>query len=167
MTMRKSLMAGAMILALGGCAESMERVQQMSWLELGGTLGGAMLGGYTGAQFGGGFGQTIFMATGVLVGGTAGYTASRVLGARDQAHYDNTVRQALSASGDGEVVRWSNPETGRSGIFRSVASYQDGKGQTCRKYRSSVVFDDGVFSGGGTACQQADGHWIKLHDEFS
>lgn len=167
MMMRKPLMAGAMVLSLGGCADSMNRLSQMNWLELGGTLGGAALGGYTGAQFGGGFGQTMFIAAGVLAGGSAGYAAARTLGPGDQAHYDTTVRQALNGSVDGELVRWSNPDTGRSGIFRSVASYQDGKGQTCRKYRSSVVFDDGVFSGGGTACQQADGRWIKLHDEFS
>jgi len=167
MKLTKTLMAGAIAASLTGCADTVNRVSEMSWLEIGGTLGGAVVGGYVGSQFGGGFGQTIFMAAGVMAGGSAGYTAARTLGPGDQVHYDTTVRQALNASADGQVVRWSNPDTGRSGIFRSVASYQRGNGQTCRNYRSSVVFDDGVFSGGGTACQQANGSWIKLHDEFS
>ncbi len=167
MKLSKPLIAGAFALALGGCADTMERASQMSWVEVGGTLGGAVVGGYAGSYFGGGFAKTVFMATGVLVGGSAGYTAARTLGPSDQAHYDTTVRQALNVSADGHVVRWANPETGRSGIFRSVASYKRGDGQTCRKYRSSVVFDEGVYSGGGTACQQANGNWIKLHDEFS
>jgi len=163
----KMIMAGAVAVSFAGCADTMDRVQNMNWLEIGGTLGGAALGGYTGAQFGGGLGQTAYITAGVLVGGAAGYAGARMLDASDQAHYDNTVRHALNTSTDGQISRWQNPETGRTGIFRPLASYQRANGQRCRKYRSSVVFDDGVFSGGGTACQQADGRWLKLHDEFS
>ncbi|MEK9722580.1 MAG: RT0821/Lpp0805 family surface protein [Rhodospirillaceae bacterium] len=167
MKLSKTLIAGVVAVGLSGCAQVQDRVQQMSWLEMGGTLGGAAAGGYIGAQFGGGLAQTMFIATGVLVGGSVGYNASRMLDGSDQASYESTVRQALNESADGQVVRWNNPETGRTGIFRPVASYRRADGQTCRKYRSSVVFDDGVFSGGGTACQLANGSWIKLHDEFS
>ncbi|MDD9878344.1 MAG: RT0821/Lpp0805 family surface protein [Magnetovibrio sp.] len=159
--------AAAVAISVSGCAESVQQVKSMNWAELGGTLGGAALGGYTGAQFGGGLANTIFIASGVFVGGAAGYIGARMLDPSDQAAYDRTVRQALNEAPDGRVVRWQNPQTGRSGIFRSVASYTRSGGQVCRQYRSSVVFDDGVFNGGGTACQQADGRWMKLHDEFS
>ena len=167
MKLSKSVFAAIAALNLSACADTMDRVSQMSWLEVGGTLGGAMVGGLVGSQFGGGLGQTLFMTTGVLVGGSSGYTAARSLAGSDQAHYETSVRQALHTSPDGDVVRWANPETGRSGIVRTVSTYQHANGQQCRAYRASVVFDDGVFSGGGTACQMADGMWVKFGDEFS
>ena len=167
MKVTKSIMAGLITVGLGGCADTMTRVQDMNWLEIGGTLGGAVVGGYVGSQFGGGFGQTLFMTAGVLMGGSSGYTAARNLDQSDQARYDSTVRQALAQSRDGEVVHWQNPKTGRTGIFRAVNTYQRSNGQSCRQYRASVVFDDGIFSGGGIACQMANGSWVKLRDEFS
>ena len=165
----KSLIAGALILSVSGCSnfdEVRDRVQDMNWLEVAGTIGGAAVGGYAGAQFGGGFGQTLFISTGVLLGGAAGYEGARQLSQSDRMAYNNTVRSALDTAPDGKITRWQNPETGRSGIFRSVASYTRQNGARCRQYRSSVVFDDGVFTGKGTACQQADGQWLKYHDEF-
>lgn len=167
MKFSKSACAAIVAFGLAGCADTMDRVSQMSWLEVGGALGGTMVGGYVGSQFGGGFGQTLFMTTGVLVGGSFGYAAARSLGVSDQVHYDTTVRQALRTSSDGDVVRWTNPKTGRRGIVRTVSTYRHSTGQQCRTYRASVVFDDGVFSGGGTACQMADGTWAKFHDKFS
>jgi len=162
----KSLIAGSMIFAATGCAEVGDRAQNMNWLEIAGTIGGAAAGGYVGAQFGGGFGQTLFITSGVLMGGAAGYVGARQLSAGDRVEYNRTVKHALNAAPDGKIVRWNNAETGRSGIFRSVASYKRQNGSLCRQYRSSVVFDDGVFTGNGTACQQANGQWLKLHDEF-
>ena len=167
MKVTKSIMAGLVAVNLGGCTDTMNRAQDMSWLEIGGTLGGAVVGGYVGSQLGGGFGQTLFMTAGVLMGGSSGYTATRNLGYSEQVQYDGTVRQALAQNRDGEVVHWQNPETGNTGIFRAVNTYQHSNGQYCRQYRASVVFDDGVFSGGGVACQLANGSWAKFHDEFS
>ena len=167
MNITQSIMVSLVALALGGCANTMNRVQDMTWLEIGGTLGGAVIGGYTGSQLGGGFGQTLFSTAGVLLGGSSGYTATRNLGRSDQAKYNSTVQQALAQSRDGEIVNWQNPETGRTGIFRAVNTYQRSNGQSCRKYRASVVFGDGIFSSGGVACQMANGSWFKFHDEFS
>lgn len=167
MRIYKSIIAGALALSVTGCTETMDRFGNVSMVELAATLGGAAAGGYVGAQFGGGFAKTAFIATGVMVGGSAGYAASRFLEQSDQAQHDSSARLALNTKPDGDVVRWQNPETGNSGIFRSVASFKSGNGQLCRQYRSSVVMKDGVFSGSGTACQQADGNWLKLHEEFS
>ena len=167
MRIMKALCVATLGLSVAGCAESVQKVKSMNWAEVVGTLGGAAIGGFAGAQFGGGVGQSAFTAAGVLIGGTAGFVGARMLAPSDQAEYERTVQHALNEAPDGHVVRWRNPETGRSGIFRSVASYQRDSGQRCRQYRSSVVFDDGVFNGGGTACLQADGRWLKLHDEFS
>ena len=60
MKVTKSIMAGLVAVGLGGCADTMNRVQDMSWLEIGGTLGGAVVGGYAGSQLGGGFGRRPF-----------------------------------------------------------------------------------------------------------
>ena len=167
MKLKNNAIAIVIAVGLGGCADTMSRVQNISWLEIGGTISGAVVGGYVGSQFGGGFGQTLYMTAGVLAGGASGYETARHLGHSDQEQYSSTVQQALAKARDGEVVHWKNPETGRTGIFRAVNSYQRSDGQPCRQYRASVVFDDGVFSGGGVACQMANGHWIKFHDEFS
>jgi len=163
---RKTLMSAVCILALSGCAQSMETAKSMTWAEMAGTLGGAAIGGYVGAQFGGGLGQTIFTAMGVLAGGGAGYAGARMMSERDMALYNQTANNALANNATGQVHRWSNPESGRSGIFRTTASYRRADGSECKQYRSSVVFDDGVASAGGDACQQSDGTWLAYNDSF-
>ena len=167
MKMTKWLLVGNLTIFLGACGNNINKVQDITWLELGGTLGGAMVGGYVGSQLGGGFGQILYMSTGVLIGGSAGYSAARQLNPSDQSHYESSVKTALDTSPDGKVLRWDNPETGRTGIFRAVNTYHQSNGQKCRKYRTSVVFNDGVFSAGGIACQMVNGTWTKFYDEFS
>lgn len=163
---RKMLMSTVCILALSGCAQSMETAKSMTWAEMAGTLGGAAIGGYVGAQFGGGLGQTIFTAMGVLAGGGAGYAGARMMSQRDMALYNQAANNALANNATGQVHRWSNPESGRSGIFRTTASYRRADGSECKQYRSSVVFDDGVASAGGDACLQSDGTWLAYNDSF-
>lgn len=163
----RSILIGVVgALALSGCAQTPERLQSMNWLEMAGTLGGAALGGYAGSQFGQGMGQMAFTTIGVLVGGGAGYVGSRVMSAGDQVLYDKTAQQALASASPGRLYRWDNPETGRSGMVRTVSSYQGPNGMPCQNYRSSVVFDDGVASAGGAACRQPDGRWLAYNDVF-
>ena len=166
MKIQRILIGALCALALSGCTRAVEQMKSATWAEVVGTLGGAALGGAAGAQFGGGLGQTIFMATGALVGGGVGYSAARTLGPMDLAIYEKTAQKAFASAPNGEVHSWSNPETGRSGIFRTVASYQRPDGSQCRQYRSSVVFDDGVASAGGSACQQSNGTWLAYNDVF-
>ena len=167
MRLTKYLFISIIIVTLNGCSSSIDQIEEMTWLELGGTLGGAVLGGYTGSQIGAGIGQVLYMTTGVLVGGSTGYAVSRTLGPSDRAYYRSRIQKALADAADGEIIHWKNPETGRDGIFRAVNSYTHLNGQQCRKYRASVVFNDGVYSGGGIACQIANGTWFKSFDEFS
>jgi surface antigen len=162
----KILLSTVCAIALAGCAQSMEQAKTMSWAEMAGTLGGAVVGGYAGSYFGGGIGQTFFTAMGVMAGGGAGYTGARILSQRDQAMYSQTAQKALAANATGELHRWTNPESGRSGIFRTVGAYQRPDGSQCKQYRSSVVFDNGVASAGGAACQQPDGNWLAYNDSF-
>ena len=166
MNIQKFLIGTICALTLTSCTQTAERMKSATWAEVAGTLGGAAIGGYTGAQFGGGFAQTIFTATGALFGGSSGYMISRTLGPLDLTLYENTVQTALASPKIGKIHRWNNPKTGRSGIFRTVASHNRSDGSRCRQYRSSVVFDDGVASAGGAACQQPDGRWLAFNDVF-
>ena len=115
MKMTKWLSVGIITIFLGACGNSINKIQDITWGELGGTLGGAMVGGSIGTQLGGGFGQILYMSAGALIGGSAGYSASRRLNSSDQSHYESSVKIALDTSPDGNVLRWDNPETGRMG----------------------------------------------------
>jgi surface antigen len=166
MKIRKILIGSVAVLALSGCAQTSERIQSMNWGEMAATLGGAAVGGYVGAQLGGGLAQTAFTAMGVLAGGGAGYVGAKMLSPMDQAFYDTTAQKAFASASPGQLHRWSNPETGNSGMIRTVASYQQPDGSSCQQYRSSVVFDSGVASASGAACQQPDGQWLAYNDTF-
>ena len=157
-----------LICALGvsGCAQTMDRVKTMSWMEIAGTLGGAAIGGYTGAQFGGGLGQTMFTAAGIMVGGGAGYVGARMMSQRDQAMHQETTKKVLAAATPGTPQHWNNPESGHSGMVRTVGAFRRQDGAQCQQYRASVVFPDGVASGNGTACMQADGQWLAMNESF-
>ena len=163
---QKFLIGAVCAFSLTSCTQTFEHAKSASWADMAGTLGGAALGGYAGAQFGGGFAQTLFTATGTLFGSGAGYMMSRRLGPLDLTLYENTVQTALNSDNNGKIHRWSNPNTGRSGIFRTITSYHRPDGSKCRQYRSSVVFDDGVASASGAACQQRNGRWLALNDSF-
>lgn len=161
--MNKKVTAIVLVVALGGCGN-----MQMTREEMLGTAGGAALGGIIGYQFGGGTIVPALLATaGTLAGGTAGYMTVRALRGSDRAAYDQTTQRGLNSAGDGQVVEWRNPDTGNSGIFRATSSYRDGNGQYCRQYRSTVAFANGVKSGTGIACQQANGTWKIVTDDFS
>lgn len=159
----KKLTSIVVILALGGCANV-----QMSREEMLGTAAGAAVGGIVGYQFGGGLlMNSLFATAGTLAGGTAGYLTTRALIGSDRRAYDDTTQKGLALAGDGQIVEWRNPITGNSGIFRATRSYRNGHGQQCRQYRATVAFTDGVRSGTGIACQEADGSWKVVTDEFS
>jgi surface antigen len=160
---KKKITIVALAVALGGCGN-----MQMTREEMLGTAGGAVLGGVIGYQFGGGTLIPALLATaGTVVGGTTGYMTVRALSGTDRAAYENTTQMGLNSAGDGQVIEWRNPETGSSGIFRATTTYRSPNGQYCRKYRSTVAFERGVKSGDGIACQQADGTWKVVTDDFS
>ncbi len=162
----KKILIGVLVVGLSGCAGLKERTQQVTWLEVVGTVGGAAVGGIAGSQLGAGFGNSLYMAAGTLIGGAAGYATVRRLAPADQALYDATATKALAEARPGEILSWNNPNSGNSGIFRTINSYQTAGGRLCRGYRTTVAFSDAVEAGGGTACQQADGSWIRLSDEL-
>ncbi len=125
---------------------------------LGAAVGGA-LGGYAGSYVGGGIVQSLAIAGGALAGSVSGYSIGERLYPSDVAAYDATARTAISEARDGEIRGWSNPDTGNSGIVRTVRTFTAQNGATCRDYRSTFSFPDGALSADGTACRQANVDW--------
>jgi len=156
--------------ALTACANV-----NMEDINAGGVAGavvGGLAGSVIGAKFGGGLGQTLYMAAGALVGAGVGYEAGSILYPSDQAAYDNNARMALADAPDGTLTQWSNLKTGNSGIFTPTQTYVTGNGSSCRDYRATLALKTDTAETGviahqaGTACQQADGSWRAVGEDF-
>ena len=167
--MRKFTIVSCFV-ALTACADV--NMQDISVGGVAGAVVGGLAGGMIGAEFGGGLGQTLYMGAGALVGAGVGYEAGSILYPSDQAAYDNNARMALAGSPDGTQSGWSNPETGNSGIFTPTQTYVTGNGSSCRDYRATLALKvEGAETGviaqqAGTACQQADGSWRAVGEDF-
>ena len=158
----KKITALVLMLSIGACANA-----DMNREEMLGTAVGAALGGILGYQLGGGVWMNSLWATaGTVAGGTAGFVGTRMLMGSDLAAYDRTTQKGLAAAEDGQIVDWKNPETGNSGIFRPTNSFYSADGRLCRQFRATVAFKKGVRSGVGMACQNPDGQWQVLADDF-
>ncbi len=161
--MNKKVTAIVLALTLGGCANV-----DMNREEMLGTAAGAAVGGFLGYQLGGGIlMNSMFATAGAFAGGAAGFSATRALMGSDRAAYEQTAQRGLNESKDGEIVEWQNPETGNSGIFRPVRSFQLADGRYCRQYRATVSFEKNVRSGAGMACRRGNGQWAVVSDDFS
>jgi surface antigen len=150
-----------LVLTLTGCG------QRLSNAEMVGMAVGGILGGYAGSQIGHGLWNTAWMAVGAASGVAGGYVTARKLGESDMAHYKSVTGNELAAAERGDILNWTNPETGNSGIIRPVRTYASEEGNVCKGYRSTVAFSDVVQSGSGSACLTTDGSWQIVADDFS
>lgn len=158
------------VVALTACADM--GTENVNVGAVAGAVVGGVAGGLVGAEFGGGLGQTLYTGAGVLIGAGVGYEAGSILFPSDQMAYDNNARQALNHSADGVVREWSNPETGNGGIFTPTRTLVTGDGRSCREYRATLALkregdETGIIAHqAGTACQQADGSWRSVNEDF-
>jgi len=150
-----------LVLALSGCQ------QRMTYTEMAGVVVGGAVGGYAGSMIGHGIWQKSFMAVGTAAGAGAGYIAAKRLEQSDFVLYRQATNRGLASANDGSELNWSNPETGHSGLFRPVRTYNVADGRTCRSYRSTIALSDDIQYGTGTACQKPDGSWQIVSDDFS
>lgn len=159
--MRKIAAAAILLVTLSACEDS--RINRP--LIVGAALG-AVAGGFIGVQFDAGIGaENAFAAAGALGGAAVGAAAVKLFESDILALQDAATRTVAEAS-DGQVVDWQNPDTGREGIVRPSERYEIADGTVCRDFRAAIVFDAIVRSGGGTACQQADGMWRVVGSDF-
>jgi surface antigen len=124
-----------------------------------GTGLGAVGGAVAGAQFGKGKGQLAATAVGTLLGAGIGHSIGSSLDRADMAYYQQTQQRALETGQPGQVLPWSNPQSGNSGTVTPAAYYTNSGGQYCREYNSTINVGGKVERGYGTACRQPDGSW--------
>jgi surface antigen len=141
------------MLALAACET--DRGQK----EVGGALLGAAAGGLLGAQICGGTGQLAATAAGTLLGAYAGSEVGRSLDRADRLYAERTAQSSLETSRSGTTSRWVNPDSGHSGAFTPVNSYQSADGLNCRDFEQVVMVEGRSQTVRGTACRQPDGTW--------
>ena len=158
--MKRSLIV-ALAIVLSACANK----PNLSTPHIVGAGIGAVAGGAIGYQFGGGITQSLATTAGAILGGAVGYAAGPRLWPSDRVAYNQATHRAL-AEPDGEIITWSNPETGTGGMVRPTRSFVGPAGAICRQFRTSVAFPTAVESGSGLACRQDNGIWHVVEDHF-
>jgi surface antigen len=147
--------AGVAALSLAACAGDYHNAPKQT----GGTLIGAAMGGLLGSKIGGGRGQLAAVAAGTLLGGLVGSSVGQSLDRADRLYASRTAHQTLETAPTGAVAQWTNPDTGHSGTFKPMRTYQTTEGQYCREYQQTVTVGGQVQSAYGTACRRPDGSW--------
>jgi len=167
----KKYAAISLVLVSTACAD-VDSGFNISAGEAMGMVAGGFAGGTFGAEIGGGLGQMISVSIGALAGAGGGYVLGNMIDPSDQAAYNSNAVESLATNSDGDVSGWSNPKTGNSGIFTPTRSYVTGDGRYCRDYRVTLAINEDrapngtIARGDGTACQQADGSWALVKDDF-
>ncbi len=153
MTLLRILGVAAVALSLGACAETGITKQQ------GGTVVGAALGGLAGSQIGSGTGQLVAVGAGVLLGALLGNEVGKSLDKADQAYAQRSYNSALEKTATGQTSTWVNPDSGNSGTYTPVKTYQTDRGQYCREFQQTITVGGRTEDAYGTACRQPDGSW--------
>ncbi len=139
-------------LALAGCSSNSTFGPKTG---IGAGLGAAG-GGLLGAAAGGG---TTGILAGVLLGGLAGGAVGNALDQEDERIAARTSQRALESQPSGQTAAWRNPDSGNSGTFTPVRTFQAADGRFCREYQQTVSIDGEQNRAFGTACRQPDGTW--------
>jgi len=138
-----------------GCASAGQTVADNPKAAGGAALGAAG-GGLIAAAAGGGAAGIV---GGVLLGGLLGGAIGNALDQRDKQMAYQTQQAALESTRTNQSTTWRNPDTGHSGSYTPVKTYENASGQYCREYQEKVVIDGKTHSAYGTACRQPDGSW--------
>ena len=139
--------------ALTACAE------QYGPKQTGGTLVGAGLGALAGSQIGSGGGQLAAVAIGTLLGAFVGSEVGKSLDKADQLYAQQAAQQSLETQPSGTTSTWNNPDSGHSGTFTPVRTYETEAGAYCREFQQTVTIGGKTEDAYGTACRQPDGSW--------
>lgn len=122
-------------------------------------LVGAGVGGLVGAQFGAGAGQLAATGAGVLLGAFAGKVIGDKLNEADKQPAEQAAYEGLERGPTGRATTWHNPDTGHSGSFTPVRTYQLDDGTRCRDFEQSVAAGGATDQASGTACRESNGDW--------
>jgi surface antigen len=141
------------VLALTGCQG------RLTTGEATGAVSGAVVGSLIGYQFGSGVGQILVSLAGAAAGGAAGYVVGHDYDPGDIARFEKSAVAAMETSPDGELISWSNPDTGVVGTITPMNTFRAYDGRLCRSYHASVAVKQAVDAGMFTACRAEQGSW--------
>jgi surface antigen len=147
----RALAAGAMALALVGCANGGPN-------QTGGTIGGAAIGGLLGSQFGHGSDRLAMTALGTFAGAMIGSSIGKQMDDNDRRRAHEAEERAYRAH-VGETITWDNPDNGHHGHITPIRDGHSESGAYCREFQTEVVVGNDRQQAYGTACRQPDGSW--------
>ncbi len=154
-TLRGTAVLLLLVVALGGCAQVGQGIEDNPKTTLGGMLGAAG-GGLIAAAAGGGAAGIV---GGVLLGGLLGGAIGNHLDQRDKQLAMQNAQRTLESARTGQTSTWHNPDSGHSGSITPTKTYQAASGQYCREYQQKVIIGGEPHESYGTACRQPDGSW--------
>lgn len=153
--MLKKIASLAMVaLLLTGCVRDDGELDKQTLGGLTGAVGGAVVG----SNVGKGKGNIAAIAVGTLLGAAIGSDIGRSLDRADRDYYARTSQRALENNKVGATSSWRNPDSGASGTFTPVKTYEK-DGSYCREFTQTIKVGDKVEKGYGTACRQPNGDW--------
>jgi surface antigen len=114
---------------------------------------GAATGAAVGSQVADEDDKAVGIIGGLIVGGVIGGLIGHAMDSADEA----CMGHALEYAGDGEPVRWQDPNGYNYKVVPSD-TYQSA-GRFCRHYTTSVVINGAPETLSGTACRRDDGNW--------
>ena len=95
------------------------------------------------------------MLLGALLGNEVGKSLDRM----DEMHASRTYNTAMESTPTGQTVAWNNPDSGHSGTYTPVKTYQSTTGTHCREFQQTITVGGRTETAYGTACRQPDGDW--------
>lgn len=120
--------------------------------EVGAALG-AVLGGAIGAEAGQDGARAVAVVVGAVIGAAIGAETGRRMDRTDRS----CAGHALELAAPGQVVSWTNPNTGVS--FKLTPSGTPERPGGCRKFTLVATGSFGLSEGRTVACPGVDGTW--------
>jgi surface antigen len=127
--------------------------------EMFGTGLGAIGGGVIGSQFGRGKGNIAATIAGTVIGGFIGNRIGSSLDKADRAHANRAMQNAFEYTPTNASAGWRNPDSGNSGTFVPMRTYQSQAGQYCREVQTTVMVGGRREQAYTTGCRMPDGSW--------
>jgi surface antigen len=157
----KTIAIGTLALMLTNCTATTGTVSKKDTY----TLGGAVVGGIIGNQFGSGSGKDAATILGVILGSQWGSNVGAKLDHYETIKHEQAAYQALEHHKDGQVVKWSNPNSGHKGGVMVTDTYYIENGQIpCRSFIQEVQIGARMEQSKGIACRTASGKWELMKD---
>ena len=119
-----------------------------------GTLAGGVIGGLVGSRFGGGSGQVVATGAGALLGAYLGGQIGKTMDTQDKMR----MQRALETSKTGQVVKWTNPDSGNRYTVKPTKTYYDSS-RPCRTFQTTAYINGKKEVINGKACRDGQGRW--------